>query len=144
MAASLTIKLEQSRRYIYGDTAEIEVDGALQPDRWPIWGPERDLLGSGFGGGGFGGGGFGMGRSLGFGNGAFGRGGFALGARVISFLTIGQFVTGDYTLRARGRDSLGNVDGWSDPVTHEHRPVPPAPTDLVIVAGVLGWTWSDP
>lgn len=131
MASSLTIKLEQSRVYLAGDTAELEVDGDLQPDSWLLWGPERNLLDVDS-------------PSLGFGRGAFGRGGFGVGAYVLTFLTLNAFVAGDYTIRVRARDKIGNVDGWSDPVVHEHRPVPPPPHDLVITAGELHWQWSDP
>ena len=142
MAAPLTISIVQSRRYEYGDTAELEVDSVLQPDSWPIWGFERNLLG--FGHGPYGGGGYGAGDSLGYGNGGYGLGLWGQGARIVSFLTIGQFVAGDFTLRVRARDGIGNVDGWSDAVIHQHRPVPPTPTDLAILGGILGWTWSDP
>lgn len=142
MAAPLIVTLEQSRRYRFGDYAQVEVDGALQPDRFQLWHAERRQLG--FGRGRFGRGRFGRGRSLGFGLGAFGRGVFGQGARLAAYRTAAAHPAGDYTLRVRAVDRLGNAGDWSAPLAHEHRPRPPAPARLRVDGEDLAWAWSDP
>jgi len=74
----------------------------------------------------------------------WGAGDFGLGGRRVDWATQTQYVAGDYGVRARAIDSLGNAGDWTDSVTIEHRPTPPPPRNLAISDNVLSWTWSDP
>ena len=140
MPEPLTLQLEQSRRYLPGDYAQVEVDGEVQSDAFVIWGSERAALGMGHGP--FGRGRFGYGRSLGLGRGAFARGIFGQGVRIISLQTRQRFVEGEYEIRLRVRDRLGNVGDWSEPATLAHNPVPPPPRNLRIAGDSLLFDWS--
>ncbi|MFA5759402.1 MAG: hypothetical protein WC942_08635 [Clostridia bacterium] len=111
MATTIPITIIQSRRFLAGDAMQIEVDSTVLPDRVPIWGSERSWIG--FGRGRFGRGRFGVGRSLGFGQGLFGRGRFAQGVRASTYQTAGRFTAGDYSIRVRAVDRLGNAGDWS-------------------------------
>jgi hypothetical protein len=142
MTAPISISLVQSRSYLYGDTARLEVAGSAQPEAIRIAGDTRGL--EGFGHGSFGRGRFGRGRGSGFGSGAFGRGVFGQGASLVGRSTQARFVAGDYAMRVRAVDALGNAGDWSASATRPHRPDPPAPTALAITGGALTATWSDP
>jgi hypothetical protein len=74
----------------------------------------------------------------------FNEGEFGAGVGLLEHLTFREFVAGDYTVRGRARDFVGNIGPWSAPVTVAHRPLPPPPENLAVVGGVLSWTWSDP
>ena len=140
MPEPLTLQLEQSRRYLPGDYAQVEVDGEVQSDAFVIWGADRYEYG--FGRGPFGRGRLGYGRALTFGRGSMGRGTMGQGARVLTFRTRAKFQDGDYSIRLRVIDRLGNAGAWSAAVTLNHRPVPPPPFDLKIVSGDLRFKWT--
>lgn len=63
---------------------------------------------------------------------------------VIEHETLALFVAGDYVVRNRGVDVLGNAGAWSDPVTIQHRPKPPPPTNLRLSGNDLLYDWHDP
>jgi len=142
MASPLTITIEQSRAFLPGDYAQIEVDSTVQSDRVSIWGGERASLG--YGHGRYGDGEYGRGRSLGYGIGLYGDGPYGIGLRRTTHETGSSFVAGDYSVRARAVDKIGNAGSWSSAVTHRHRPTPPKPSSLSIASGTLNWAWSDP
>lgn len=131
MAAPLTIKFIQDRAFEFRDTLRLEVNGTALPNIIRVWGPERSRMTA-------------TTPSLGYGRGAYGRGGYGVGARILQYVTPQRFVAGDYSLRDRAVDALGNIGAWSGTYTHQHRPVPPAPKALSLSAGVLTWLWTDP
>ena len=137
----MSITIEQSRRFVVGDIALIEIGGTALDDEVNYWQAERSR--TGFGQGRFGTGRFGVGRSLGFGIGTFGRGAFGTGSRLLVHRTRARFVAGDYAIRGKSRDSIGNESDWSDTVTRPHRPQPATPASLAITSGTLTWSWSD-
>ncbi len=141
MANALTLTVIREPDYLPADRIQIELDGAVQSDRIPAWDHSRARKGFGYGNA----------RETSFGvwmpppaDTLFGAGLFGQGAGPLIHTTINSYVAGDYQLRARSVDALGNASNWSPAETIEHRPIPPAPTSLAIAAGVLSWTWSDP
>lgn len=144
MAGPIEVKISQALSYFPEDTIELEVDSVAQLGRLEIWGAERQAIG--FGRGTFGTGAFGFDGSigLGFGVGAFGTGPFGIDERIVTRQTRKRFSAGDYTVRARAIDELGNIGDWSASKVYEHRPVPETPTDCQLSDGTLTWSWSDP
>lgn len=142
MAAPLVIRYVRHPDYLPGDHLELEVDNAVQGDRIVPWGPDRALVGFGLtaaiqap---------FGLGPALPFGEGGFGYGRFGLGAEIVVHRTLRPYVAGDYDVRLRSVDQLGNASAWNTAATVKHRPKPPAPRALRLDGAVLRWDFSDP
>jgi len=144
MAQPLTIPIVRDPDIDPADTVEVQVDGNTQNDRVNLWPNLRHDPGFGFDPIGTGYFGLSTAGSQGFGAGPFGLGYFGYPILITDHDTIASFVAGDYTVKLRSRDGVGNVSNWSAGATIEHRPIPPAPEDLAVDAGVLSWTWSDP
>lgn len=141
MAQPIDIALIVDPSYLPGDRAVIEIDSADQPDRPVLTPPNRERRG------------FGVASAITTPFGSmgltppdipFGAGLFGIGATRWDHTTLRAFVAGDYPIRARGIDTLGNLGDWSDAETIEHRPTPPPPINLSMAGSVLSWTWSDP
>lgn len=62
---------------------------------------------------------------------------------VLIHQTLARFPAGDYDVRVRGVDALGNVGDWSAVTTIPHRPTPETPSALAIVGDELVGEWSD-
>ena len=88
--------------------------------------------------------GYGFGLSLSYGDGVYGGGFYGQCVEVKNHETQGLFVAGDYSVRLKAIDGLGNEGDWSDPFTIAHRPDPPAPTNPTVTSNVLAFDWSDP
>lgn len=144
MAEPITIPIIQDPDLTPQDVVEVEINSAVQSDRFGVWPAVPDPGGFGFDAMDTGVFGFSSAGAVAFGQAVFGQGYFGYGAAVVEHDTRSSFVAGDYTVRLRSRDDLGNVSDWSDPGTIEHRPTPPPPDTLAIAAGVLTWSWSDP
>ncbi len=142
MAAPLTVRFIRDFDYLQDDRLQLEVDGLLQPDSVTIWTALRDHLG--FGRDADSSSGFGFATGLAFGSGAFGAGYFGQGAEIAEHRSVRRFVAGDYAIRMRAIDALGNLGDWSIVVTLEHRPPPPPPFNLALTGNTLTWDWSDP
>jgi hypothetical protein len=131
--------VEQAPHLTERDRLQLEVDGVVQPELHAVWAGERALMG--FGIEGFGEDPFGVGDSLGFGLGSFGAGAFGEEDVALAILRTSQaFAHGDYTLRVRAVDELGNAGDWSDPLEQQHRYRPDPPTIVSLDAGILTWT----
>jgi hypothetical protein len=141
MAQPLALKLVRSMDHVPGDYGQVEVASVLQPDRVTLIIQGRQFQGFGLTPDSSG---FGFAQSLSFGQGNFGAGYLGQGAETFTHTTLTRYVAGDYTVRLRAVDRLGNAGDWSEPVTIKHRPLPPAPTNLRIADGILTWAWSDP
>ena len=135
--APITIPVIVTPAYLPGDAIELEIDGTLQPERYPVAAAGRERQGFGYGSASqtlFGA----LvlpGRDVAFGAGLFGLGGF-----VLDLTTRSSFGPGDYGVRIRSRDEAGNASAWSSRFTVRHRPQPAAPSGLAIDAsGVLSW-----
>lgn len=127
MADKMNIPIIRNASYTPGDRAEIEINGVVQPDIIDLAGlvTPRPVMP--------------------FGGGTFGAGVFGAGAAMFVHRTVARFVAGDYAVRIRSVDPLGNESAWSTARTVRHRPAPPPPTALnVNEAGELAWSWSDP
>ena len=142
MAAEMTIPFLRDPVYIVGDIIRVEIDSVLQRDRITPWPPDRARRGYGWTPSGSSGYGFGL--SLPYGDGVYGAGFYGQCLEVKEQLTTGQFVAGDYAVRLKAIDALGNEGDWSDPFTLAHRTSPPAPANATVSSNVLAWTWSDP
>lgn len=142
MAAPLTVRFIRDFDYLQDDRLQLEVDSALQPDSVTIWTVLRDQLG--WGRSTDNNSGFGFATGLAWGAGAFGAGYFGQGAEIAEHRSVRSFVAGDYTIRMRGIDPLGNLGNWSISETLEHRPAPPPPFDLAMSGNTITWDWSDP
>jgi hypothetical protein len=142
MAQRMTFSLVRSFDFVPGDFGQIEIASALQPDRVVLAVQGRQF--QGFGLTPAESGGFGFATGLPLGGGVFGAGYLGQGAELFTHRTLASFVAGDYTVRLRAVDRLGNAGDWSDSYTIQHRPLPPAPTNLRIADGILTWAWSDP
>lgn len=142
MAQPLNISVIRDPDLTPDDYLQIEVDSTVQDDRISIWPsyrhrnvygfghPERTTYGFAF--------------SMAYGAGYYGGGYYGQGAPLITLETRQAFVANDYSLRIRAVDALGNAGDWSAVTTFEHRPQPPAPTNLAVTGGLLTWDWSDP
>ena len=127
MASPITITIAHSSAFALGDRGQIEIAGVVQPDRIELGGIP------------------GPAPTLPFGGGRFGAGYFGRGAASFAHRTLASFIAGDYSVRIRSIDPVGNTSAWSTAKIIQHRPVPPSPTSLSVnEAGELVWTWSDP
>ena len=138
----MSVALVKHPDYFKGEYAQLEIDSTVQPDSVFIWDESRNRLGFGYGSHATTA--FGWGVGPGFGVGLFAEAYFGQGAKKIDHLTYKKFVAGDYSVRTRSYDEIGNVSSWSSTSTLEHRPKPPAPIELALGSGsVLTWTWTD-
>lgn len=142
MAAPITIRFIRDFDYVQDDRLQLEVAGVAQPDSVTVWTLLRDQLG--FGRSPDTNSGFGFATGLAWGAGAFGAGYFGQGAEIAEHRTVRPFVAGDYSVRMRAEDALGNASDWSAAENVQHRPQPPPPFDLALVGNILTWDWSDP
>lgn len=146
LADSMAILFLRDPAYLGGDVIRVEVGSALRLDRVTPWPNDRQRRGYGWTPSGSSGYGFGL--SLTYGRGVYGGGFYGQGVEVNQHHTNQDFVAGDYTVRLKAIDSLGNESPWSDPFTVAHRPNPPAPRlpalNTEIQNNTLIWTWSDP
>ncbi len=138
MAQRMTIPIVATPEYLPRDVLEVEIDGDVQPDRIIVADPERNAQGFGFE----------LPTLTPFGRLAlspavtpFGLGLFGVGAKLIEYQTRASFDAGDYSVRIRARDALGNVSAWSSAYTLEHRPEPGPPRNLTVSGMTLGWVW---
>src|SRR3990167_6157365 len=106
MAQPITLNIPRNPDYYLGDTFQIEIDGAVQPDVLLAWGPTRATMGEGFGVEHQTGEGFGNWKV--YGEGIEGYGWDGNGADLMAHETTGAFVAGDYAVRIRGIDAPGN------------------------------------
>jgi hypothetical protein len=114
MAGKITIPIVRNVTYVLGDRVEIEIDGAVQPDYVPM----IDAVAA-----------------------ATIAGGGTPGALLHE--TLARFPAGDYSVRLRGVDAIGNVGDWMAPQTLEHRPLPETPAGLALSGGNLTGVWID-
>ena len=142
MATKMTIPFLRDPVYLADDTIRVEIASVLQRDRVTPWPPDRARRGYGWTPSGSSGYGFGL--SLSYGDGVYGGGFYGQCVEVKNHETQGLFVAGDYSVRLKAIDGLGNEGDWSDPFTIAHRPDPPAPTNPTVTSNVLAFDWSDP
>lgn len=142
MAGLMVIPMVRDTDLMRGDVVRLEVGGVVQPDRVQLWDERRRRMGFGFGTMGLQH--FGRGALFGgFGSGPFGLGVMGFGADVAEHVTVNRFAAGDYAVRVRVEDEVGNVGAYGAAVTIKHRPTPDAVDDLRVEAGVLKWSWTD-
>jgi len=142
MTQRITIPIIRDTDYLDTDTIDLEIDGVEQRDRIKPWDRTRAAMGYGMEPANQTG--YGFARSLPYGTGLYGLGIYGQGVDLFEYETTGFFVPGDYQIRIRGFDKLGNTGPWSPVTAIAHRPLPPPPTDLDATAGVLSFQWSDP
>src|SRR5574343_56565 len=142
MAQPITIPILQDPVYLADDRFEVEIDSTIQDDRVFPWGPERRRRGYGYGSPSTTG--YGHGRGLPYGQGVYGAGLYGKGMGQVEHQPIDAAVAEDYSVRLRAIDVAGNVGSWSTAAPIEHRPTPPAPTELGVDGSTMTWTWSDP
>jgi hypothetical protein len=141
MAESLTIQIIRPPDVELDERASVEVDGAVQQDLVRLAGPgSRRRFGAGRL---FGRGTFGISRGMTFGDGLFGAGYFGQGTDVVAHQTLATFVAGDYSVRIRRVDAIGNAGAWTSATNLKHRPTPAAPTNLSLDGSTLSWQWSN-
>lgn len=140
MAEPLSIPVIRDPRYGPDDTVEIEVDSETIDGRYVLWDASRRRRGFGFGP--FGAFAFGViDPGLGFGEGVFAGGAFGFGAELLTLKTRPAYDAGDYSVRIRAVDAVGNAGAWSAAVTIQHRPDPPPPRNFRVSGDNLVWTW---
>lgn len=140
MSERMTISFVVDPDWEPGVRVQLEVGGVVQPDRvLPLSGRERQVLGF------LELGAFMLGHSAAvtLGEGRLGDGTLGIGARQIDHTTLNRFDAGDYAVRLRTFDRLGNAGAWSEPVTIEHRPAPTPPRRVRVNAAgdALTWLW---
>ena len=140
MAERLKITMVRGVGYGAGELVQIEVDGVLQPDRVVMWSASRESVGWGRGGWGEGGDGFGHAGRARFGEGVFGYESLGVsGGGLIEHRTVGRFAAGDYVVRLRGVDVVGNAGPWGEAFVVRHRPRPAPPTGVGVSGDMLEW-----
>ncbi|MEM1213043.1 MAG: hypothetical protein AAGI68_12195 [Planctomycetota bacterium] len=130
-----------------GDRFEVEIDGVVLGDRLvlgrslaiaggisgrPAWGKGPATV--------WGGGSWGGRAAAVWGEGVWGFGDWGRLWRVLELTTRSQFAAGDYTVRVRRVDAVGNAGAWSVTATYRHRPQPAAPASVRAEGGRLVWT----
>lgn len=114
MAGQMMIPIVRDTDYAYGDLVEIEIEGEVQPDRILMWDSVSERE-------------------------------EAIGGTPSPLMhqTLARFGAGDYSVRVRGVDLIGNAGAWSVAQIIEHRPTPEPPTALAISGDDLTGTWLD-
>lgn len=141
MPDQITITIERDIDWLETDHLELEIDDEVQVDRITPWpgghryrGYGETTTESAYG----------QSTYLPYGDGYYGEGYYGQGGDWLEHETVRRRVAGNYRVRTRSVDALGNQSPWSDSRVYAHRPTPPAPTNLTLTDGVLTWNWSDP
>lgn len=114
MAGKITIPIVRDTNYGVGDLVELEIDSVVQPDRIVMFDSVATREAA-----------------------AGGTPG------PLMHETLARFAAGDYSVRLRGVDAIGNAGTWMTAQTIEHRPRPETPTGLALSAGSLTGVWVD-
>ena len=131
MPQPLSIQFPLDPTWEPGVRIELSIDGQTQPDLIrPTLGREGLTLGTQVLGD------FMLGATTGqpLGESRLGDGDVGLATPFVEFSTLNRFGAGDYTIRLRTLDAIGNASPWSTPITVAHRPPPDPPRDLPLTA----------